>query len=130
MSVYLPIVGNTKREVLNAALDGYLYDTRVGEVSTLGEGNILSSKLENGNHAPVLDLDFPCQLIPSSTPGHFHLAMDIEVEPEAYWKLIDALEEAKIIQTGYKAASRHRGFTAIRLPWVKKDDEKRLPDQF
>jgi hypothetical protein len=73
-------------------------------------------------HRPVLDLDLPAQLIPSSTPGHFHLYLDREVEHEPYMRLLDALADCGLIEDGYRNASRDRGYTAVRLPWVTKDD--------
>lgn len=73
-------------------------------------------------HRPVLDLDFPAQLIPSSTPGHFHLYLDREVEHEKYMRLLDALADCGLLEDGYRNASQDRGYTAVRLPWVKKPE--------
>jgi hypothetical protein len=70
----------------------------------------------------VLDLDLPAQLIPSSTPGHFHLYLDVELSHSTYMDLLTALAAAGIIERGYADASRERGYTAVRLPWVRKDD--------
>lgn len=33
-----------------------------------------------------------------------------------------AMRDAGILEEGYVAASRMRGYSAIRLPWVKKDN--------
>ena len=75
---------------------------------------------EAGMHAPVIDLDFPCELIPSSTEGHFHLVLDRLIPAEAYFTLLDAMAEAGLVEPGYAGSSRKRGYSAIRLPWVKK----------
>lgn len=41
------------------------------------EPNCVGSLLAYGKlHAPTLDVDFPCELVPSSTPGHFHRYID------------------------------------------------------
>jgi hypothetical protein len=77
---------------------------------------------QHRRHRPVLDLDLPAQLIPSSTPGHFHLYLDVELSHSTYMDLLTALAAAGIIERGYADASRERGYTAVRLPWVRKDD--------
>lgn len=71
-------------------------------------------------HRPVLDIDFPVKVIPSSTEGHFHLYMDIEMPWPKYKKLLEALSEAGIIEPGYAEASINRMATHVRLPWIKK----------
>lgn len=72
-------------------------------------------------HRPVLDIDFPAKLIPSSTEGHFHLYLDKEMTWEQYEKLLLALVEADILEPGYVSASIARGHTCVRLPGVSKE---------
>lgn len=74
-------------------------------------------------HRPVLDIDLPAQLIPSSTPGHFHLYIDKPMSWATYVCLLRALEEAGIIEPGYTRASERRGYSAVRMPWVRKGDD-------
>lgn len=76
---------------------------------------------ENNIHYPCIDLDIPCYLIPSSTPGHSHLYIDHKVSWEDYKKVLYALAEAGIVETGYVEASIARGFTALRPPELGKD---------
>lgn len=93
------------------------------EVTDLAEANVISSLIPASvppRHHPVLDLDVPAHLVPSSTPGHSHLYIDHEVPDEEFWKVCDALAEAGILQGGYVSASKARGYTSVRLPWVKK----------
>ena len=76
-------------------------------------------------HALLLDLDVPAYLVPSSTPGHSHLYVDVRIPESKYMKLLEALGNAGVIEDGYVVASQARGGTALRLPWVKKElDEK------
>lgn len=94
------------------------------EMPTEGEApNVISSLLYNGMHAPVLDIDIPATLVPSSTEGHSHLYLDVAMTWTQYCKLLDLLSEVGIIEEGYRNASIARGFTAARLPWVKKNNE-------
>lgn len=71
-------------------------------------------------HKVLLDIDISAKLIPSSTEGHSHLYIDQMIEEETYFKLLDLLADCGIIQSGYAGASKARGHTSLRLPWVKK----------
>ncbi|MCU6480516.1 hypothetical protein [Arthrobacter sp. A2-55] len=85
----------------------------------LWEGNIHRHP-DRRLHRPMLDIDFPAALIPSSTPGHFHLYLDKPMPWEKYRDLLTALGKAGILEPGYVNVSRERKYTALRLPWVKK----------
>jgi hypothetical protein len=92
------------------------------EVAILEDADIITSKVEGENdwHKPILDIDFGAQLIPSSTPGHFHLYLDKAMSWYQYKKLLSALRQAGIIEPGYQQASVNRGYSAVRLPWIDK----------
>jgi hypothetical protein len=61
-----------------------------------GDAQVVSSEIyDTDRHAPVLDIDVPAYLVPSSTPGHSHLYI-------------------------YVKASIRRRHTAVRVPWLKK----------
>ena len=67
-------------------------------------------------HRPVLDIDMPAALIPSGTPGHYHLYIDKVLTAEEYMLLLSTLEEVGIIERGYQVASERRGYSSARLP--------------
>lgn len=71
-------------------------------------------------HWPVLDLDMPCHLIPSTTEGHFHLVIEHPIPWNEYKKLLTALADAGIIEQGYMKVAKKHGYTAIRRPGVRK----------
>lgn len=71
-------------------------------------------------HRPVLDIDLPVHVTPSSTPGHHHLFIDKQMTWATYSTLLLALVDAGIIERGYAEASIDRGRTDVRLPWIKK----------
>jgi hypothetical protein len=48
----------------------------------------------------------------------------VAVREPAYFRLLDALAECGVIQPGYAEASKRRGGTALRLPWIKKPQEQ------
>lgn len=91
------------------------------------EAQVITSRIEYPQdtdlHKPILDIDFPIQCVPSTTPGHFHLYMDKELSWEKYRTLLKALAEAGIIEQGYAGASIARGYTAVRPPWVRKEEQ-------
>lgn len=83
--------------------------------------NIITSLLRAGDmHLPVLDLDFPAQLWPSTTPGHFHLILDRWVDQDTYFRLLDVMADAGLIERGYAESSKARGYSSVRAPWVRK----------
>lgn len=84
--------------------------------STAYDANLLSSEIGDGLHAPLVDLDFPCRLWPSRTPGHYHLFID---KPMPWWKyrlILWSLKVAGVIEPGYYRASvaRRAGFVRWR----------------
>ncbi len=104
-----------------------VYDAQTGRYATqdLDEAQVITSRVDvvgEATHKLIIDLDLPAQLIPSSTPGHFHLYVDKEIPDAAWQTLMYALAAAGLIEPGYMRASIARGFTAVRLPWVKKPD--------
>lgn len=87
------------------------------------EANAVSSRLQGtiGNlHAPVLDIDYGARLIPSSTPGHSHLYLDVTVTWDEYVEVLEALAKCGLIEEGYKNAAIARGATFVRTPGTKK----------
>lgn len=76
-------------------------------------------------HYPVIDLDLPARLIPSSTPGHYHLYLDTPVDWGKFVAVLDAMVDAGLVEGGYVEASKERGHTCVRLPWVGKLDAQR-----
>lgn len=96
---------------------------------SIAEANVSTSIREDceDSHALLLDLDIPAWLVPSSTKGHSHLYVDAKIPTSTYFALLDALADAGVIQQGYANSSKHRGGTALRLPWVKKPDTAEKP---
>lgn len=74
-------------------------------------------------HRPVLDVDLPVHVLPSSTPGHNHLYIDKEMTWSQYSKLLGVLADVGIIERGYARACESRKHSAVRLPWIKKRAE-------
>lgn len=97
--------------------------------TSISEANVSTSIREDAadHHALLLDLDVPAWLVPSSTEGHSHLYVDVKIPTPTYYALLDALADAGVIQRGYANSSKHRGGTALRLPWIKKPENTEKP---
>lgn len=94
------------------------------------EPNLVSSLLdaEDRRHSPVLDIDFEARLIPSSTPGHFHLYLDgLEMDQETYDDLLKALADAGVLSTRYVGFALDRGETVVRREGVTKRVDSNVP---
>lgn len=127
MKKHNPFPGQVTRQ---APLDGSYDDQdneELREVAAISEAGVVTSEvldtggnLVKGVHRPVLDIDMPVRLVPSSTEGHFHLHIDKPMMWDTYVDLLEALEEAGIVEKGYVTVSKRRGYTAVRLQGVTK----------
>jgi hypothetical protein len=95
----------------------------------VNEAHVISSAIkgEPDMHTIMLDLDVPTKLVPSSTPGHSHLYIDVALSRDSYRELLKALRRAGVIQPGFENQLKRRGFTSLRLPWVKKENKEEAP---
>ena len=77
--------------------------------------NLISSEDTQGLHTPFLDIDFEAELVPSRTPGHYHLMLHgIRMPWADYEKVINVLADVGIIEDGYRNASLARKATFLR----------------
>lgn len=110
-----------KRTYWLASLEAdYLDPPSTRKQAPEADANLVSSLLEDGRHAPLLDLDVPARLVPSSTPGHSHLYVDVPMTWRRYRRLLKALTKAGLIERGFYRASVARRQTMVRKPGVKK----------
>lgn len=98
------------------------------------EANLISSELRDWSdsrgprHAPVLDIDFEAALVPSTTPGHYHLYLDKVMTWDDYAFLLKALMVTGIISKRYYAWAMSRKATFVRKPGVKKEADDNNSD--
>ena len=83
---------------------------------------LVSSLTRQGTHRPVLDLDsVGAALVPSTTPGNFHLYLDgIELSWREYKRFLKACQRAGLITDGYLKHSIRREQTLVRRPGLRK----------
>ena len=103
------------------------YESNDGTVvDSMLDANVISSdsSADPNVHYPVIDLDVPVYLIPSSTSGHGHLYINVGMTFEAYKNILVALADAGVVEQGYVDASIRRGRSDVRLPfWAVKGKE-------
>ena len=121
------------RKVTDWNMDSEKVERIIGDDSpplvNLRDANIVTSEYDEGDdypgairqHMPVLDVDIPVQLVPSTNVGHYHLYFGIAVAEEKYWAMLDAMTDAGVVQAAWVDASKNRGYSAVRLPWIKKE---------
>lgn len=113
--------------------DGYGGSTRteVRKRCKRGDADLISSECVDGQHAPTIDIDLPCRLYESGTPGHFHLYIDQPMSWRKYKKLLKALWKAGVVERSYYKFATARKSSFLRLPehpkGSDKDKVKKLP---
>lgn len=76
-----------------------------------------------GKHRVMLDLDCPHVYVPSSTEGHGHLIIDVPQDFNNLMALLNMMFDMGILQSGFAAATKHRGETWLRAPGITKTYE-------
>lgn len=116
------IVGSSSRELYKEIQwqDEYGFAGWTRTPAEIDDAEVVSSEIGAGRHAPVLDIDVPAFLIPSSTEGHSHLYIDVPMSWRRYKRILRALAKAGVVEPGYVKASIRRKHTAVRVPWKKK----------
>jgi hypothetical protein len=107
-------------------LEKYTPDDKAVVVQTPEEANLITSQIvgQPGMHALVIDLDVPHAYVPSTTPGHGHLYLDVPMTTELAMSLLEFLADCGVVEEGYYKASKNRGCSAVRPPWVQKENNE------
>lgn len=75
-------------------------------------------------HEPVIDIDLPCMLIPSTQPGHFHLYINKGMPFDTMVEMLEAMAKAGVVQYGFVEHTKRRGRAMVRYPGVTKHNEQ------
>lgn len=92
----------------------------------LEEANLVGSLAEDGLHYPVIDIDYPCKLVKSTTPGHYHLYIDYGMSWGKYKTILMALFKAGVIQPLWYETALAKKCSFVRPPWVKKKNKPEI----
>lgn len=72
------------------------------------------------DHWPVIDIDHECAWVPSTQTGHGHLYINKAVSFEGLIEILAVLTKHGIVQPGFLDAAFTRGYSAVRVPGLKK----------
>lgn len=86
--------------------------------------NLVSSRTRGGKQKVVLDLDFDASLIPSSTPGHYHLFLDKAISTSDMEIFVKACHHAGLIADGNFNQWRFNEAMFVRPPWKLKKQKR------
>lgn len=95
------------------------YEDRHPE-SDIFDGNVISSHTAEGKHLPVIDLDYDHEYVPSTTPGHGHLYLNVPISRWRLFFLLWGLYVGGAIEKGNFWWSLRRGGTFVRRRGVWK----------
>jgi hypothetical protein len=96
---------------------------QVGVEARLPEANCLVSNNPEDEYCyPMIDLDCVAFLIPST--HNQHLIIQKLVDKKKYRAVLVALKEAGLYQQGCIDNFDKAGFTALRLPWIIKEEKE------
>lgn len=102
------------------AYDQIHYPEKLTESNAPNVSLVGSATNVDNIHLPVLDFDFPCKLVESSTPGHFHLYLDKPMTWDKYRQLLNCLDAARLLNHEWVKKAYRDGKTFVRAPGVKK----------
>jgi hypothetical protein len=113
------------RKFYKATLNETDYEVKPDEAD-INNGNLIGSATQQGTHAPVFDLDFPAYLLPSSSPGKFHLYLEKEISWESYLDILESMVNAGLLEPGWVDSGITNGAMLLRPPGVFKENVKSL----
>jgi len=88
----------------------------------IDEAHLVSSEIKGTDlHAPVLDIDFPARLYPSTSFEHYHLYFERTIVWRDYEQLLWDLADNNILSFNYVNHSVKRRATFVRKPGVIKE---------
>lgn len=88
------------------------------------DANLISSLTDQGTHMPIIDLDFPHHFEPSTTPGHNHLYIDVEMSRFKLFLLAWVLYYTGVIELGHFVWTIRRGASFVRIKNLAKTEEE------
>ncbi len=83
--------------------------------SSPGQANLVSSHIQGSTlHAPIIDIDYPHQYVPSTTQDHAHLYLDVAIPRWRMMVLLVGLRVGRVTEVGFTWWSLRRGGTFVR----------------
>lgn len=108
---------NTDRESGAVTVEDIRAEDAAGNLRVSVDGNLIVSAIDEtkATHLPIFDLDVPHRLVPSRTPGHSHLYVDVEVPADKLRAVIVAMVDAGLMGPGNLAQFDVRQMMCARV---------------
>ncbi len=108
---------NTDRESGAVTVDDIRAEDAAGNLRVSVDGNLIVSAIDEtkATHLPIFDLDVPHRLVPSRTPGHSHLYVEVEVPADKLRAVIVAMVDAGLMGPGNLAQFDVRQMMCARV---------------
>jgi len=88
------------------------------------EANLISSRTESGKHLPILDMDFPFEIVESTTPHHYHILFNgSEISTWRLFAMMIGLYLGRQVELGFLVWTLRRRGNFVRIPGVVKSTE-------
>ena len=96
----------------------------------IDDAQLMTAKIKGKNaYRLLLDLDGPHKYLVSSS-GNGHLVIDVELSREEHDLILELLSSVGIIQNGFSESAKiKKQGASLRLPWVKKGEDKSRNEQ-
>lgn len=82
------------------------------------DANVVSSHWDEDKHLPILDLDFDHLYVPSTTPGHAHLYLNVPIRRWRLFVLLWGLYVGGVIWGRNRGLVTHVEMSASRIALV------------
>lgn len=121
-----------KKHANDSQIPAYSSEKRTVAQTNKAEADLIGSEVGLGQHCPVIDIDHSIEVVPSLTEGHYHLYIHKPITSTEYRKILNALEEASIVQKGFVNQFDQYGQTFVRTPErvIAELDEQNNGEQF
>lgn len=105
-------------------------DPNAIEEVDIDDAQLMTAKIKGKNaYRLLLDLDGPHKYLVSSS-GNGHLVVDVELSREEHDLILELLSSVGIIQNGFSESAKiKKQGASLRLPWVKKGEDKSRNEQ-
>ena len=116
-----PVTDLNDAQVISSLLKDQAPDTHpMADVLNQGKNPWDTDWKHEPLHQILVDIDHPVHLVESSTPGNYHLYVELPggIPQGLYFEWLRASAKIGLVEPGYVEASIARGHSDLRLPWV------------
>lgn len=115
-----PLPREITPDMLDEAYDSDCDDGGLEYRALLQERDRRGFAMNDREHMPLFDFDFPVAVRPSSTPGKYHVYLNKAISWVEYRNILNAFADAGLLEEGWVDSARRQGQAFLRCPGVDK----------